>query len=346
MLNKAFSRALWRAALLALAMVGVGATVAQAAEADFFKGKTVNLIVGYAPGGGYDVYARMIAPFLAKALDATVVVQNQPGAGGMIALDRLYNASPDGLQMMLVDGTAASMAQLLGEPGARYDLAKLGHLGLVTASPYIWLVTPSSPIKTPADAMKFGKKIRWSSTGPMDGLSDGAALTCEALKLDCQVILGYPSSNEAAIAVSKGEMDAIYVSETSANNYVKSGADRAVATMSRKRSRFFPDLPTIFEAVKLTPEQQWWFDFRSNVDNLGRILVVPPGMAPARLAFLQQAVKTALTDPKLIADGERTQRYIDYQDPEATRKMAVSVVSELTPEQKKRVKTVVNAPRK
>jgi tripartite-type tricarboxylate transporter receptor subunit TctC len=315
---------------------------AEDAEAAFFKGKTVRLIVGYASGGGYDVYARMLTPYLAKALDATVVVQNQPGAGGMTALDRLYASPPDGLQMMLVNGTAASMAQLMGESAARYDLGKLGYLGLVSASPYVWLVTPESPIKTPADAVKLGQTLRWSSTGPMDGLSDGAAFTCEALKLDCRVILGYPSSNEAAIAVAKGEMDAIYVSDTSANNYARSGSDRGVATMARKRSRFFPDLPTIFEGVQLTPDQQWWFDFRSNVDNLGRILVVPPGMAPARLAFLQAAAKTALTDPALVAEGEKTQRYIDYQDPETTRKMAVSVVTELTAEQKQNIRTVVN----
>ena len=314
---------------------------AQGAEEAYFKGKTVKMIVGYGPGGGYDAYARMIAPYLGKALGATVVVENQPGAGGITALNRIYAAPPDGLQMMIVNGTAASMSQLLGESSVHFDLGKIGYLGIVSASPWVWLVNPSSPIQTPADAMKPGVKIRWSATGPIDGLSDGAAFTCEALKLNCQVIMGYSGTNEAAHAVGKGEMDALYVSDTSANNYVKEGETRAVASMGRVKSRFFPDKPTIFEAVKLTPDQEWWFDFRANVDNLGRIMVVPPNMPPARMAFLQAAMKKVLSDPALIAEGEKTQRYIDYQDPDTTRKMALSVVGSLSDAQRKKIKEVV-----
>jgi len=314
---------------------------AQSAEEAYYKGKTVKMIVGYGPGGGYDAYARMLAPHLSKALGATVVVENQPGAGGLTALNRIYTAPPDGLQMMIVNGTAASMSQLLGESATHYDLGKVGYLAIVSASPWVWLVNPKSAVQTPGDAMKPGVKIRWSATGPIDGLSDGAAFTCEALHLSCQIIMGYSGTNEAAHAVGQGEMDALYVSDTSANNYVRSGEVRAVASMGRVKSRFFPDKPTIFEAVKLTPDQQWWFDFRANVDNLGRILVVPPNMPAARLAYLQAAVKKVLTDPQVMAEGEKTQRYIDYQDPETTRKMAVAVVSSLNDDQRKKIKQVV-----
>ena len=176
----------------------------------------------------------------------------------------------------------------------------------------------------------------------MDGLSDGAAFVCEALKLDCRIVIGYPGSNEAALAVVKGEMDMIYVSDTSANNYVKSGQIRPVATMSREKSRFFPQQPTIFEAMKLTPDQEWLFDFRSTLESLGRILSVPPKMAPARLAFMQNAVKTALTDPALLAEGEKTQRYVGYLDAETTRRNIFKIVRDLTPAQTARVKDIVS----
>jgi tripartite-type tricarboxylate transporter receptor subunit TctC len=336
---------IFAAAIGTIGLITIGSSqpaAAQSAEEAYYKGKTVKVIVGYGPGGGYDIYARLLSPYMTKVLGATVVVENQPGAGGLNALDRLYVAPPDGLQMMLVNGTAAAMAQLLGESSVRYDLAKVGYLGIVSASPWVWLVNPASSLHSPADAVKAGAKIRWSATGPIDGLSDGAAFTCEALKLDCQVIMGYPGTNEAAVAVGKGEMDALYVSDTSANNYVKSGQARPVATMARVKSRFFPDVPTIFEALPLTVEQQWWFDFRSNVDNLGRILVVPPNMPPARLAFLQAAMKQVLTDPQLVADGERTQRYIDFQGPDATRNMALSVTTSLSDAQRKKIKDVVS----
>jgi tripartite-type tricarboxylate transporter receptor subunit TctC len=325
------------AALMALLVPGLVQAQTPEAEAAFFKGKNVRLTVGYGPGGGYDVYARMIAPHLSKQLGATVIVENQPGAGGITALNGTSVAAPDGLHMMIVSGNGAAMSQLTGSSGVRYDLAKLGHLGTVSASPWLWLVAPDSKIRTPQDALSLGREIMWSASGPMDGLADGAAFTCEALKMKCRVVMGYGGSNQAALAVTKGEMDSIYVSDTSANNYVKSGQNRAVAAISRKRSRFFPDVPTIFEAINLAPEEAWLIDFRANVEDLGRILVVPPGMSASRLGFLQEAVRKTLVDPDTVAEGERTQRYIDFQDAETTRKRTISVVTDVTPEQKARI---------
>jgi tripartite-type tricarboxylate transporter receptor subunit TctC len=340
--NKLFKWAAASVIVAASIAMPLSRATAQDAEESFFKGKTVRIVVGYGPGGGYDVYARMIAPYLGKTLGATIVVENQPGAGGLTALNRTYTAPPDGLTMMIVNGAGAALAQLVEQSSVRYDLGKLGHLGTVSASRWIWLVgANNTSINTPQDALKAGKQMMWSGSGPMDGLSDGAAFTCEALGLNCRIVMGYPGSNEAALAVTKGEMDAIYVSDTSANNYVKSGQNKPIATMARKRSRFFPDQPTIFEAVNLTPDQQWLFDFRANVEDLGRILVVPPGLPPARLAFMQEAVKKALTDPALVAEGEKGQRYFGYEDADTTRKRTLAVVTELTPEQRARVKAIL-----
>ena len=196
---------------------------AQESQDAYYKGKTVRLLVGYGPGGGYDIYARMAAPYLAKALGTTVVVENQPGAGGIAALDNLYVAPPDGLQMMHLNGAAAALSQLVGLPGVRYDIGKVSHLGTVSTSPYVWLVAPNSPIKTPQDVVNAHKRLSWAASGAIDVLSAGAAFTCDALALDCRIVLGYPGSNEAALAVSRGEMDAMYVTDTSANDYVQSG---------------------------------------------------------------------------------------------------------------------------
>jgi tripartite-type tricarboxylate transporter receptor subunit TctC len=331
------------AGLLAASVAG-GAS-AQDSESSFFAGKTVRLVVGYGPGGGYDIYARILAPHIARNLgpNASVVVENQPGAGGLTALNRVYAAPPDGLTMMIVNGTGAALAQLSESPGARFDLGKVGHLGTVSASPWVWLVAPNSPIRTPEDAIRSGRQMMWSGSGPMDGLSDGAAFACAALRLNCRIVIGYPGSNEAAMAVSKGEMDSVYVSDTSANNYVKSGNNRAVATMGREKSRFFPNTPTIFEAVQLDPEQTWLFDYRATVENLGRILITPPGLPPARLAHLQEAVRKVLTDPALVAEGERTQRYIDFVDADKTRKAMLAAVTDLTPEQRRKVVQLITA---
>lgn len=337
-------RQMLSAAVALGATIGLMATAASAQQdqAAFFKGKTVRIIVGFGAGGGYDAYARMIEPYLAKALGATVIVENQPGAGGVSALNRFNSAPPDGLQMTLINGTAAGLSQVISQSGVQYDLTKFGYLGLVSASPWVWLVNPAQPLVTTAQqALAPGMKIRWGASGPVDGMSDGAAIACEALKLDCKIVIGYKGTAEVALAVQRGEMDSVYVSDTSANNYVKSGQNKAVVTMSREKSRFFPDLPTIFEAVKLTPEQEWWFDFRATLDNLGRIMAVPPGMAPDRLAYLQGVMKQVLTDPKLMAEGQKSQRYVDFQDADSTRKMVQDVIANLSAEQKAMVKTVV-----
>lgn len=334
-----------RWAVAGLAIAGVWSASAGPAQsqnaAAFYKDKTVKIIVGFGPGGGYDAYARMLAPHLKKVVGATVIVENQPGAGGISALNRLYIAPPDGLQMMLIQGTGAAMQQLLGQAAVRFDLAKLGYLGIVSASPWMWLVTPKSPIQTVADAVKPGVKLSWPGTGPIDGLADGGAITCHTLNLDCKIVRGYKGSAAAALALAQGEMDAMYVSDTSANQYVLSGGARAVATMGRTKSRFFPNAPTIFDAVKLTADQQWWFDFRATLDDLGRVLVVPPSLPNDRLAFLQEAARKILTDPEVIAEGEKTKRYIDYVDPEKTRQKVLSVVASPTPEQKKMIRTVI-----
>jgi tripartite-type tricarboxylate transporter receptor subunit TctC len=328
------------AAALALAAAAPAAR-AQDTERAYFNGKTVRLVVGYGPGGGYDAYARMIAPHLSKVLGASVVVENQPGAGGLVALNRIYTGAPDGLTMMIVNGTGAALSQLTEQAGVRFDLGAFGYLGTVSASPWMWLVGPNSTIKTPQDAMKLGKKMNWAASGPADGLSDGAAFTCEALNLECHVVLGYAGSNQAALAVTQGEMDAIYVSDTSANNYVASGQQHVVAAMGRAKSRFFPDAPTIFEAVKLTADQQWLFDFRGKLEDLGRILLVSPNMPPGRLAALQAAVKQTLNEPALVAEGEKSQRYINYLDAVATHENAQDVVTNISPEQRKRVQDIL-----
>ena len=322
---------------------GLAAPATAQDEAAFFKGKTIRLTVGFGPGGGYDAYARIIAPYLSQRLQANVVVENQPGAGGLTALNNLSVAEPDGTRMMLVNGTSAGLAQVLESSGVRFDLQAMGHLGTVSASPWIWLVHKDYPLKTPADFQKSGKEIAWAASGPIDGLSDGALVTCEVLKIKCKVVMGYKGSNDAGLAVTRREMDAIYVSDTSANNYVRSNDMAAVANMSRKRSRFFPDLPTVFDAVKMSKEDEWLMDFHGAMEDLGRILVTPPKMPPARLAYLQGVVKDALADPQLRADGEKSQRYVDYIDAEGTMKAVRAAITDITPEQKKRVQALLNA---
>jgi tripartite-type tricarboxylate transporter receptor subunit TctC len=329
-----------RVVLLSLAVywtVSVSPGRAQDAEKAFYAGKTVRMIVGSGVGGGYDVFSRLIAPYLAKTLGATVIVDNVPGAGGLVALNKLYIAPPDGLQISLVQGTMAAVAQLTGDQAARFDLTKYTYLATVGAPPGLWLVGPDSPIREVPQAIDAKMKWRWASAGGTSGLGIGAAFTCEALKLDCHIVQGYKSSADAGLAVTRGEMDAVYVPESSANHFVKSKQNWALATISRTKSQFFRDRPTIFEVAKIDADRIWAMDYLANLEGLGRLLMAPPGIPPARLATLQAAVKETLHNPQLIAEGEKMERIIEYRDPVSTHKNVVAVVGDVTSEQKARV---------
>jgi tripartite-type tricarboxylate transporter receptor subunit TctC len=326
-----------RSVLVAIAVlwtVSVYPANAQDSEKAFYAGKTVRMIVGSGVGGGYDVFSRLIAPYLAKVLGTTVVVENVPGAGGLLALNKLYVAPPDGLQISLSQGTMAAVAQLAGDRAARFDLPKFSYLATVGAPPGLWLVGPDSPIREVQQAIDAKKKWRWASAGGTSGLGIGAAFTCEALNLDCHVVQGYKGSADAGLAVTRGEMDALYVPESSANHFVKAKQNWALATISRAKSQFFKDRPTVFEATKIDPDRLWAMDFLANLEGTGRLLMAPPGIPPARLAYLQAAVKETLHIPQLIAEGEKMERLIEYLGPDATHKNVVAVVSDITPERK------------
>lgn len=330
---------LW-AAVAALWLAGLAShsqpVSAQQSEAQFFQGKTVRILVGYGVGGGYDVYARMLAPYLSKRFGANFIVENMPGAGGVAALNRLAVSPPDGLTAMLISGNAAALAQLAEQSGVRYDLAELSYLGTVSSSPWLWLTSPMMDLKSPLDATGLAA-MTWGATGPMDGPSDGAAFLCEALKLKCKIVLGYRSTAEVALAMAKGEIDMQYLSDTSANSAVKAKNAKPLSVISRDRSRFFPETPRIFDQMTLDADQTWLVDFRSTLESLGRILALPGKMPPARLKLMQELTAEALRDPALLEEGERSQRYVGHVDAETTYKRVLSIVRDLSAEQKARV---------
>lgn len=336
------SRRLAAMSLALLFCFAAGATPVTAQDAAaFYKGKTFRFVAGAGVGGGYDAYARMLAPHLGKALGANAVVENQPGAGGLVALNRIYVAEPDGLQVLILNGGVAVLSQLSDVESVRYDLAKLEYLATVSSSPWLALVNPASPFKSIADMKAAKEPIRWAAVGRIDGLSDGAAMVCAAYGLDCKIVMGYQSSNEGALAIARGEMDAIFVSDTSANSYVKAGNAKAIGQVGLKRSQFFADLPTALEAGNLTPEEDYWLRLRTAVDALGRVIVTTPGIPQDRLDYLRNAVKSMLTDPAVIAEGQRGDRYVAFEDAAITRDRALSIVAKTPAEQKARIKDVV-----
>lgn len=320
----------------------LAATPAAMAD-DYYKGKTIRFLVGFGVGGGYDAYARMMAPEFAKKLGATVVVINQPGAGGMNSLNRFAHAPSDGLQMTLVNGTGAATQQILDVKGVRFDLTKLKYLGITDYSRWLFLVKPKSPFNTLADVRKAEGPLRFGASGRLDALGVGASFACHAIKLNCQIIAGYKGSATVALALAQGEVDALYVSETSAYNYVKSGNAKAITTWNRKRSVLFPDLPSITELVSLKDDQLWWVDIRNTIEGLGRMLVAPPSTPKAQVDTLRAAAHAILTDKAFVEEAAKRKRFIQYIDAAEAEKMVGRLLTELSPKQKADIKALLMA---
>jgi putative tricarboxylic transport membrane protein len=303
---------------LALLLAGMSAIPLSSSRAEdaaaFLKGQTVHFVVGYSPGGGYDAYARMLAPHFEKRTGATVVVENKPGGGGMTALNQLVRGKPDGLTMQILNGESSIMWQLVKQTGVAYDMTKVSFLGRIQEEPHFFLVNPKLPSSL-KEIVASGKKLKFTATRRVDNLGDYAAVTCEALKMKCQIITGYKGSKEASLAVMNGEADAFTISESSGYNYAQGGRLKIVATIGHRRSELMPDMPTVYEMFKLSDEQKWWFDFRLGIKAIGRTVIGPPGIPADRLAALQKVWKDILTDPAVIAEGKKQRHEIDYADP-------------------------------
>jgi tripartite-type tricarboxylate transporter receptor subunit TctC len=328
------------AAMSALAFVP--AELSRAAEAGaWLKGQTVHFVVGYSPGGGYDTYARMMAPYFEKRTGATVVVENKPGGGGMTALNQLVRGKADGLTIQVLNGESAIMWQLTKQTGVAYDMTKVSLLGRIQEEPHFFLANPSLP-GTLKEIAAAGKKLKFTATRRIDNLGDYAAVVCEALHLDCQIITGYKGSKEASLAVMNGEADALTISESSGFNYAKGGRTKIVATIGHKRSDLMPDMPTVYEMFPaMKPDDKWWIDFRLSVKAIGRSLVAAPGLPADRLADLQKIWKDVLSDPALIAEGKKSGHEFDYAPPDKMMPVVHDLLEKLPADKLEKVREIL-----
>jgi tripartite-type tricarboxylate transporter receptor subunit TctC len=259
----------------------------------FYQTEVLHIIVGYNPGGGFDEYARMIGTELSTRTGGTVVVENQPGGGGLLALNRLVQEKGDGTRIMLLGGESAVLAQLTGRPGTRFDITELNWLGRAQIDTPIVLWSMTNPERTFAEVLNTiqTQGAIWGATGLTDNISDAEAAMAHALGLSPEkmgIVMGYAGSSEVALAVVRGEADGIVVSNSSAINYVGTADSQSVvpiATLSRNReTTFFPDVPTIFEVAQLNEDGQWWIDFRSSITEVGRTFVTHGDVPADRVA--------------------------------------------------------------
>ena len=300
------------AAGAAAVLTGLAAPKAIATEPDaaaFYRGKTVRILVGSPPGGGYDVYARLVAPALAQKLGATVLVENKDGNGGLAALATLLVRPADGLTIMNGSAEAAIISQMLARPGATWDVTKLTWLAKMATAPKLWFVGKEARFASVADAMK-AERLTWSATGPADDISDVQAVISYVLVLKSKIVTGYRGSGDMSLAVIRNEVDSGLLSADSALPHV--GEIKPLALFGARRWKHLPDVPTLSEVAPLPADKTWIVTLREQIGEAQRALVAAPEVPADRVDYLRGVFAEVLTDPAVLEEGAKTNREIEY----------------------------------
>ena len=285
------------------------AIVCAASAAEFYRGKTVRILVGSPPGGGYDVYARLVAPALAEKLGATVLVENKSGNGGLAALATLLVRPADGLTIMNGSAEAAILSQMLERPGVTWDVTKLNWLAKMAAAPKLWFAGKDARYRTVADAMK-AERLTWSATGPADDISDVQAVISYVLGLKSKIITGYRGSGDMSLAVISSEVDSGLLSADSALPHI--AEIKPLALFGPQRWKHLPDVPTLSEVAALPADKTWIVTLREQIGAAQRAMVAAPDVPADRVDYLRGVFTEVLTDPAVLEEGGRTNREIEY----------------------------------
>jgi len=322
-------------------MIGVGVVQAQSKEAEFYKGKVIDFIVPYKTGGGYDVWARAMSPFLGKVTGATFVIKNMPGAGSLVGTNRLYVADPNGLTIGILNGPGIVQAQLTEVSGVKFDLLKFTWLGRPTSEQRVVCVGTKSKYKT-IEAMRQAKElVKFGAPGLGSSMFMDAALMAEALGIKIDLITGYETSEEVDLAIIRGELDAATGSFSSKIDMVKNGDMIAVTHFGSVKEPDLANVPNLAVLPGLSSESKQMIDLMVAMNESGRPIAAPPGLAPERVKFLEEAIKKSLDDPEFVQLAKKQQMEIIYLNGADLRKEIEQGVN-LSPVLKKKFVDIVS----
>jgi tripartite-type tricarboxylate transporter receptor subunit TctC len=334
--------ALTMAAILGLALF-VGGPVPAMAD-DFYKGKTIRFVVGFAPGGGYDLSARVIGRHMGKYIpgNPTIVVENQTGAGSLIAANNTYRADPDGLMVGIWNG-AFVLRQALGDKAVRLDARKLGWIGSPTkGTPYCGIMARTG-LKTWDDvknAMAAGKELKFGATRAGSTYDDVPKILNKTLGTKFNVITGYEGTGPILVAMRSKEIDGgcwtWESARTSARSMLDSkGDDRIVPFLIHRRweepeVKNIPEIPEILKENKdaLSMYKAWAGSYEFQ-----RPFSVAPGVPKDRLQLLRKAFADTLKDEVFMAEAKKSKFAVTYTPGEEIEKY-VDEILDMTPKAK------------
>jgi tripartite-type tricarboxylate transporter receptor subunit TctC len=285
----------------------VASTAAADPVADFYRGKTITLTVGYSAGGGYDTYARILAHHMGRHIPGqpTIVVQNAPGAGSMRAANTIYNVAPKDGTAFGMFGRGIALEPLIGTSPAQFEATKFLWLGSGTEEAAVVVIRAEKSIKTWADMLTKPFTVGGEGTGSDP---DAYALMLKnVFGVKLRLISGYPGTTEMALAVERGEVDGRASWSWSSLKSLKPDwiAQKKInipVQLNLHKSPDLPDVPLIGDFAKSERERQILKLVLSR-QTMGRPFMAPPGLPTDRAAALRTAFDQTMKDPAFIAEA-------------------------------------------
>lgn len=287
--------------------VGSGSTLRAESVADFYRDKVLTLIVAAGPGGGYDLYSRVLSRHLSRHIPGKprMVLQFMPGAAGVKAANYFAVVAPkDGSVMALLSQSVALFQKLEG--GVRYDTAKMNWIGRMVSATGVMVAWHTAPATRLADMKE--KQIIFAAHGKSGDTYMFPRLMSKLLGYKFKTVIGYPGSANAMNALEQGEAHAytyIWASlKSRKGDWLKQGKLIPFANYSLDTPKDRPDLPLIMNLAK-NPDDRRIFEFMSSIATVGRSFTLPPEVPKARVTALRRAFDATMKDAKFLAEAKK-----------------------------------------
>jgi len=324
-----------------LAATATFAPAAAQSVAEFYKGKTIAIVMGTNPGGSYDLYGRVLGEYLSRHIpgNPTIIMEHMPGAGGIIAGNHLYGPGPqDGTKILL--SHSIPLAERLEPAGVRFESAKFHWLGTFDAIAHTMAIWHDAQVNT-IDALKTKPLIIGSfSKGHLT--YQWPAMTKHVLGANYQVITGYRSGSDLNLAMERGEIHGWAASwENLAGTRPQWIPEKKVSVLvsfTLERKKQIPDVATLLELAP--PDKKDVVEFIAAGTPFGRAMAVGPGVPADRVAALRKAFDDVMKDPEFLAEAAKRKLDIDPR-PAAYPQALANKLAAASPELVTRVKKAI-----
>lgn len=299
---------------LALGAIAASLACGGAAASDHFRGKTINVYIGYDAGGSYDFYGRMFARHMGAHIpgEPRLVPQNMPGAAGFRALGFLYSAAPKDGTAVGITTQQIAIADKLGTQGVSYEAGKFNYIGRLTSSVEIALFWHTSKIKTLDDARRYPAPV--SATAPGSSAYDYWKILNNIGGTKLRIIGGYQSAAPMLLAMERGETEGAFTSwntlKVRRNELLRDKLVTILMQFTTARHPDLKDVPALVEAGQSEEDRQILALYASGGD-IGRSFVAPPGMNPEIVTILRRAFDAMVKDKQFLAEIEKTNAEFD-----------------------------------